>query len=63
MEITVHRRTSNDIETGGGADGNGETLLITQALERDKREGLRLTIQARFLILAVLALLILTRIP
>ncbi len=36
---------------------------MTDALEQNKLEGLRLTVQARFFVLAILALLLVTRIP
>ena len=37
--------------------------FISDALEKNKREGLRITIQARFLIFAVFGLLLVTRVP
>ncbi len=46
-----------------GPESGEDNRFVLEALENSKREGLRQTIQARFLILAILALLIVTRIP
>ena len=40
-----------------------DNQFVADALEQSKREGLRLTIQARLLILAVFGLLFVSRIP
>lgn len=44
-------------------ESDDDNRFVVEALEKNKQEGLRQTIQARFLILAILGLLIVTRIP
>lgn len=52
------------LHSGPDAPENDEdNRFVVEALEKNKLEGLRQTIQARFLILAILGLLIVTRIP
>lgn len=46
-----------------GPETDEDNLFVVEALEKNRQEGLRQTIQARFLILAILGLLIVTRIP
>lgn len=46
-----------------GPETDEDNRFVVEALEKNRQEGLRQTIQARFLILAILGLLIVTRIP
>ena len=50
--------------SSGPAKGvDGDDRFVSEALERNKQDGLRQTIRARLLILAILGVLIVTRIP
>lgn len=59
--ITGTIRNLKDNEQVHTADADNR--FVTDALEQNRREGLRLTVQARLFVLAILALLMVTRIP
>lgn len=54
--------TKTDFTSGSSVEQN-ESLIVSEALATNKREGLRLTVRARSLILVLLAILIATRTP